>query len=356
MHNQECDILVVGSGPAGAMAASATSQAGYKTIVLDRKPVVGTPVKCAEYIPVQLAGEVTLTRKCIAQSIVGMKTFIAGKLDDTNKARGYMIHRDIFDQSLVNNCLDSGTTCLNNCDFIRLKSANTALIRKKEDDTSFQINFQIIIGADGPDSKVATAAGFCTGTNIPGVQYTLPLLNQEEYTEVHFEKDFFGGYGWFFPKNDVVNIGLGMNRQGSSSTSLKQRLDNFAHKFTHSERVSKTILRKTCGWIPVSPRNSCVKGNILLAGDAAGHTHPVTGAGIFAAVMCGKMAGLAAVDALSRQDIGLLSNYDREWQSLFGKTLTRASSKRIFMETNWDDFEETIKQTWVAYKAYYRKD
>ena len=296
MHNQECDILVVGAGPAGSMAAAATSQAGYKTILLDRKPAVGTPVKCAEYIPVQLAGEVVLKKSCIAQSIAGMKTFIAGKLDDTNNARGYMIHRDSFDQSLVDSAIASGTTFINNSVFMSLKSDGTAVIRTRVDGSTFQISPKIIIGADGPGSRVADAAGFITGVNIPGVQYTLPLLKQEDYTEVHFEKDFFGGYGWFFPKNDVVNIGLGMNRQGTNTTSLKSTLDNFVGKFIESKRVINTISRKTCGWIPVSPRNSCVKGNILLAGDAAGHTHPITGAGIFAAVMCGEMAGKAAVD------------------------------------------------------------
>jgi digeranylgeranylglycerophospholipid reductase len=231
MHNQECEILVVGAGPAGTMAAAITSQAGCKTILLDRKFVVGAPVKCAEYIPIQLAGEVPFTKDCIAQSIAGMKTFIAGKLDDINKARGYMIHREIFDQSLLDNSIDSGTTFINNSDFMSLKTDGTAVIRNRADGSTFQISPKIIIGADGPGSRVADAAGFITGVNIPGVQYTLPLLNQEDYTEVHFEKDFFGGYGWFFPKNDVVNIGLGMNRQGGNTTSLKSTLDNFVGKF-----------------------------------------------------------------------------------------------------------------------------
>lgn len=136
--------------------------------------------------------------------------------------------------------------------------------------------------------------------------------------------------------------------------NFEKGLDSFVGKFFESNRIINQISRKACGWIPVIPRNSCVKDNILLADDAAGHTHPVPGTGIFAAVMCGKKAGKAAVDSLNQQDIGLLSNYDKDWQSLFGKTLSRASDTRKFMESNWDDFEDTIKQTWVAYEAYCR--
>lgn len=355
MDNLACDVLVVGAGPAGAMAAATTSQAGWRTILLERKPIIGSPVKCAEYIPIQLAGEVSLGKTCIAQEIAGMKTFIDGTLDDTNNARGYMIHRDIFDRTLVDSATGSGASLVCNAAFIGLTPEKAALVTSRDDRTRFQIKPQIIIGADGPGSKVALAAGFGSTKNIPGIQYTLPLLGNEKYTEVHFEKDFYGGYGWFFPKRDTVNIGLGMKRPELKSSSLKHLLHDFVEKFVEEERVSEKILGSACGWIPVSPRQSCVQDNILLAGDAAGHTHPITGAGIFAAVMCGKMAGKAAADALVQQDVHVLNNYDEDWRSLFGKTLNRASQKREIMQNNWEDFEKTIRQTWVAYKAYYRK-
>lgn len=302
----------------------------------------------------QLAGEVPLIKSCVAQDISGMKTFICGKLDDTNKAKGYMIHRDIFDQSLVDNAVKFGTTFINNSDFMDLNPDDTAIIRDRVDGSTFHISANIIIGTDGPNSRVAAVSGFEAGKSIPGIQYTLPLTAHEKYTEVHFKKEIFGGYGRFFPKNGLVNIGLGMNRQHSNSTSLKSTLDNFVGEFVQSKRITSKITRKACGWIPISPKSSCVKGNVILAGDAAGHTHPITGAGIFAAVMCGKMAAKASFASLKRHNIGLLSHYDEDWQSLFGKTLTRASQKRELMESNWDNFEETIKKTWVAYKSYYR--
>lgn len=353
MHNQACDVLVVGAGPAGAVSAAITSSAGFKTILLERKPVVGSPVKCAEYIPIQLAGEVTLQKRCIVQEITGMKTFIGGKLDDTSKARGYMIHRDLLDKSLVDHATASGASLMLSAAYVGLSSNGVALIKNRIDGSLFQITPQIIIGADGPGSKVAQDAGFAEGDSIPGVQFTLPLNTREDFTEVHFEKEFYGGYGWFFPKQDRVNIGLGMKRLNAKSISLKSILNNFVEKFVDDKRVANKILGSGCGWIPVSPRSSCVKDNILLAGDAAGHTHPITGAGVFAAVMCGKMAGQAAVQALEQQNLEILNSYDKDWQSLFGKTLKRASGKRAIMEENWGDFENTIRQTWVAYKAYY---
>ncbi|MBR4747162.1 MAG: FAD-dependent monooxygenase, partial [Desulfovibrio sp.] len=52
-----CEALVVGAGPAGASAAKAMAQAGIDVLVLERRKVIGRPVRCAEYIPAPLARE-----------------------------------------------------------------------------------------------------------------------------------------------------------------------------------------------------------------------------------------------------------------------------------------------------------
>ncbi len=107
------------------------------------------------------------------------------------------------------------------------------------------------------------------------------------------------------------------------------------------------------GWIPAEPVRRTVYGCIALVGDAAGHTHPITGAGIFAAVVGGKMAGKWAGRAIDENDNGLLSRYDDEWQDLMADTLDRAHRRRCHMEENWDDFDATVQKCWVAFRDYY---
>ena len=66
---------------------------------------------------------------------------------------------------------------------------------------------------------------------------------------------------------------------------------------------------------------------VLLAGDAAGLTNPVTGAGIASAVMSGQMAGRAAADWLDG-DGAALDDYAGELAALFAGTLERAVDRR----------------------------
>jgi flavin-dependent dehydrogenase len=99
--------------------------------------------------------------------------------------------------------------------------------------------------------------------------------------------------------------------------------------------------------------SNTVHDKIMLVGDAAGQTHPITGAGIFAAVTCGRLAGKHAAAAVAADDMTLLRAYDSEWQDLLGGTLARAHRRREQMEASWSTFDTIVKRCWVAYREYY---
>ena len=66
---------------------------------------------------------------------------------------------------------------------------------------------------------------------------------------------------------------------------------------------------------------------MLLAGDAAGLTNPVTGAGIASAVQSGALAGRAAADLLGGR-AGALDDYEEELGDIFDAALGRALRRR----------------------------
>jgi flavin-dependent dehydrogenase len=92
-------------------------------------------------------------------------------------------------------------------------------------------------------------------------------------------------------------------------------------------------------------------------GDAAGHAHPITGAGILNAVIGGEIAGRIAAEAIDRGDLQYLENYEMEWRETFGKSLLYGALKREFLEENWNksevNFEGLIRKSWVGFKEYY---
>jgi flavin-dependent dehydrogenase len=117
------------------------------------------------------------------------------------------------------------------------------------------------------------------------------------------------------------------------------------------------IVSKTGGLIPCEFYEQNLFKNVLLIGDAAGHAHPITGAGIFNAVMSGEIAGRVAAEAIERGDLRYLENYETEWRETVGKSLSYGTFKRRFLEEHWDkpgvDFEELVRKTWVGFKEYY---
>jgi flavin-dependent dehydrogenase len=120
------------------------------------------------------------------------------------------------------------------------------------------------------------------------------------------------------------------------------------------------ILGRTAGPVPSGGPVARIRvGNVLLVGDAAGHTHPVTGAGIFAALVSGTLAGQAAARAVKSDDLAALDEYEREWNAFMGGPLRHALSRRRHLDEHWSDdataLSGVVRETWVAFKGYGRR-
>jgi len=92
------------------------------------------------------------------------------------------------------------------------------------------------------------------------------------------------------------------------------------------------IIGKTGGSIPCGKPGKTVFDNVLLVGDAAGHAHPITGAGILNAVMGGEIAGRIAAEAVLKGDPPHLENYENQWREAFGKSLSHGACKRQMLK------------------------
>ena len=215
---------------------------------------------------------------------------------------------------------------------------------------------KVFIGADGATSTVARFVGKNPLKTIAALQYEVVLSEPQNHVDVYFHKDYEGGYGWFFPKGKTANAGIGV--VSSKASRLPDLLGNFLDFLRGSNKLQEIqILSKTAGLIPCEFYGKNLFKNVLLIGDAAGHAHPITGAGILNAVIAGELAGRVAAEAIVKEDLGVLNNYDREWQETVGKSLSYGTFKRKFLEEHWNkpgvDFEELVRKTWVGFKEYH---
>ena len=347
----KCDVLIIGAGPAGSSAACVAAEKGLKVVVVECRPVVGVPVRCAEYIPGPLLGEVNLGIDFVEQSVKGMRTILPDGSVKEMKAPGYMIHRDRFDQALAKAAGDAGAQFFLSTTARAREGGNVRV--REEGGRDFTISADVIIGADGPFSRVGRWIGASNRNLIPAAQVRVNLTRPMEFTEVYFDRNIQGGYGWVFPKGRAANVGIGVKKGMGISGSVTRTLDYFLARLNEQGVITGKPFQSFAGWIPAGPIEKTVHENILLAGDAAGHTHPITGAGVFTAVKAGRMAGRWASEAIEKGDLKLLNEYETEWQEFFGTTLARAYKRRQFLEKEWDRLDEIIRDCWVAFREYY---
>jgi flavin-dependent dehydrogenase len=153
---------------------------------------------------------------------------------------------------------------------------------------------RLVIGADGASGITATTMGL--RDNIwPGLAWEAEISAERSdilrYSQTVFLDwgTFPGGYGWVFPKKDHFSIGVG------GPAYLSKWMMPYYDRFIQTTGIQFRETLSLKSWpIPVRVRKSCFhKDFVMVAGDAAGLTDPLTGEGIYYAVRSGKMAAEA---------------------------------------------------------------
>ncbi|MHB1003066.1 MAG: NAD(P)/FAD-dependent oxidoreductase, partial [Thermoleophilia bacterium] len=157
---------------------------------------------------------------------------------------------------------------------------------------------------------------------------------------------------------DRANVGVAV--AGGAGIRPAVALRSFAARLAGEGLIELDGAVATGGLIPVGGPLACRAGDILLAGDAAGHCHPLTGAGIATAVQCGELAGRAAAESLATGSSTPLRQYEEEVEELFGEHLRQAAESRRKLYRHWDapanDLCRALRRAWVGCSGYNRRD
>jgi flavin-dependent dehydrogenase len=267
---------------------------------------------------------------------------------------GIMIDRAKFDQVLARQAAEAGATELldTSLDAVDPRQSIATVTSGSE---RLAIRYRVLVAADGPHSRVAQSLGLPRLETVDTRQYTVPLLRRYAHTDIWLSPDYPGGYAWLFPKGNVANLGLGLDTR--LAPDLKAPLDALHLQLAGTGLVGMDILGRTGGAIPVGGlRERLVVGNALFVGDAAGLTHPITGAGIAAAVISGEAAG-ASIARLLDGERDALAEYEEDVRDQFQATIDRAVARRRAMLQHWAQPEAHAdalhRRGWIAFPEYF---
>lgn len=335
----EYDVVVVGSGPAGSVTARFAAESGAKVLIIERRQEVGVPVLCGEGISKQVDDfKVLKGRRWIANNMDGARIFspdgtmVKLSAEMAGNETGYVLYRDIFDQELARGAARAGANLMLNTCAVDLLKENGKIkgVKARHFDEDIDIKADVVVGADGVESRVGRWAGMKTTLKPSDLeicaQYTLTNVDVErEYCDFYLgKKTAPGGYVWIFPKgNDVANVGIGILASLSTPGLPTKLLDKFIS--SHPELKKGEPVRFLAGAVSVSEPYESVRDNLLLVGDAARQVDPITGGGLMASIEAGKIAGETIGKAVEMEkfDKEMLSAYEKAVEAAFYKKLKR---------------------------------
>lgn len=326
--SQKFDLVVVGGGPAGTVAARTAAELGVNTVLLEKDRDFGIPVRCGEGIGLeQLPEFIELSPKWIDNKLDKVRFYAPNGLQVpiNLEEKGAIINRKVFDFELARLAAEAGAYIRNRCCVTGMIRENGgAQVKFEYHGREYRINAPLVIGADGVESRVARWSGVNTSiapSNIETCfQYTLHHPDIDiEYCDFYFGNDIApGGYIWVFPKGvKLANVGIGVAADRTKERSAKEYLDDFIQKrFPDASHLSSIA-----GAVPTSkPLKKMAVDNVMLVGDAAFQSDPISGGGIISAMWGGRYAGQTAALALEKGDFSAksLSAYSRAWNKKVG--------------------------------------
>lgn len=330
------DVIVVGAGPAGSIAATTAARNGLSVLLVEKRQEIGAPIRCAEGVSKKrLQQHIEPDEKWICSELKGAHIIspngitIAMSEENAGSEVGYVLDRKIFDRALTEQSAEAGADVL-------VKARVTGLVTENETVCGVHLMYHgeihtirssIVIGADGVESKVGRWAGIDTSLKPSQVETCAQFLVSGSGINQDFCYFYIGnevapaGYIWLFPKGgDLANVGIGMlgNRSGS-----KRPIDLLAD-FVEKNIPEGRIIERVAGAVPASgPIERTIANGLMLAGDAARQSDPFTGAGISNAMDAGMMAGEVAAKAVAAGDVSenMLQEYELLWRETIGKDI-----------------------------------
>jgi len=323
------DVVVVGAGPAGSLAARAAAEAGATTLLLDHRAELGHPVQCGEFLPSpgELADlfdcpELIATAYDIpAETVLRTTRSMACVSPYGHRFRfplsGCTVSRRAFDKALALRAEGAGAVLEHPVGVVGVKDDIVTCVGGRT------VRAEVVIGADGPVSTVGRSVGFAPPrTMFRMITATVdgPLGDE---IDLYFGRWAPHGYAWCFPRANDANVGLGVAHLAKGA-SLGGLLDRFlAH---HAMGPARD---RTRWWVPIgAPPERLVFGRALLAGDAANLVMATNGGGIPTAMLSGWLAG--GVAGRHVVDGAPLAEYDDAWRRALYAPLARGASIQAF--------------------------
>lgn len=359
---EDYDVIVVGAGTAGCLAAKTTAEAGLKVCLVERKrrEEVGEKI-CGDALGEHhlrtcglekpQSGELDKRIEGIKIYSPDMETVFTIKHEDFV---GYLLNRRLFGQWLLRKALDRSAVLLDRklCSgpIVRKNCVTGILVRDLKTGKDTQLEGKVVVDASGffasVRRKLPREIGLETevaNEDVEACYREIRQLRQEgedtKFCEIYLnQKVTPGGYTWIFSKSGArVNVGLGICMRGKFPNPKDQL---YRHVLTKPLFEGSLLLNGGAWYDPTRrPLDNMVGNGVVLIGDAASLVNPIHGGGIGPSMLSGLFAGRAIVNALEKGDVSreVLWPYNCRYVETYGTKQASLDIFRLFLIASNDE-------------------
>lgn len=338
------DVVIVGAGPGGCIAAKTLEDSGLKVCIVERKPknqigekVCGDAIGKHHFDFLHRKLGLGYPSEELKAGIKGIKIFSPDrKTFFTVETRdgGYMIDRLLFGQRMVSELGD--TQLLTNTAVLGFRDRNIVISRKGKTE---KIQAKIVVDASGMQAVLRNRI------NSPYIENQIDKrdlaichreireyrLGDQEYCHIYLDQNISkGGYIWVFPEGNHTNIGLGVQYPINPKDRFYQYIKGkpFENsKIIHAGGAAVPVRRTLDSLVALQDRVG-----FMFVGDAACQANPIHGGGIGQAMTAGYLAGSVIKKMINDIALETLWEYNSAWMKGYGARNACLDLFRIFLQ------------------------
>jgi digeranylgeranylglycerophospholipid reductase len=357
------DVIVVGAGTAGCMAAKTIASAGFSVCLIDRKErkdignkVCGDAIGKHHFDNLKLAYpkgdelEREIHRVDVYSPDLETTFRIAGEGLD-----GFMIERHLFGQRLLKDALDDGALLEDSTQVLEpiVKEGFVRGVYARDRESGRKIEFAARCAVDASGAAAVVRSKLPPEMDVETevdkkdlmvcyreIRMLKGMAREPDICDIYFDLEAApGGYCWIFPKaGQKVNVGLGVV---GSVRSVNPKEQFFRYVLSKPLFEGSSVIHGGGGIVPTrKPLESMVTNGAVIIGDAGCHVNPIHGGGMGSSMIAGMISGETLIEAFGKDDLSANSLWpaNARYMQLYGAKQAGLDIFRIFLQgLNNDD-------------------